>query len=67
MRRAQEQARAFPIEPLSDGVDLTLPGFLFGDEVVQAENQQRVRVRGTLSSIGSLYPAWSMRLYTSTG
>ena len=43
--RCQEQARAFPIEPLSDGVDFPLLGFLLGDEVVQAENHQRVRVR----------------------
>ena len=31
-------------EPLSDGVDFPLLGFLLGDEVVQAENHQRVRV-----------------------
>ena len=42
--RCQDQARAFPIEPLSDGVDFPLLGFLLGDEVVQAENHQRVRV-----------------------
>ena len=43
--RRQEQARAFPIEPLPDGVDLPRLGFLLGDEVVQAEDHQRVRVR----------------------
>ena len=42
--RCQDQACALPIEPLSDGVDFPLLGFLLGDEVVQAEHHQRVRV-----------------------
>jgi hypothetical protein len=39
-KRCQDRARALAVEPFSDGV-----GFpLLGDEVVQAENHQRVRV-----------------------
>ena len=42
--RRQDQAGAFPVEPLADGVDFPLIGFLLGDEVIQPEHHQRVRV-----------------------
>ena len=59
--RCQEQARAFPIEPLPDGVDFPRLGVLLGDEVVQAEDHQGVRVRENSLIDRELVPAWSMR------
>ena len=42
--RGEQQAGPFAFEPLADRVDFARLRFLFGDEVVQAEHHQRVRV-----------------------
>ena len=42
--RGKQQACAFAFEPLANRLDFGWLGFLFGDEVVQAEYQQCVRV-----------------------
>ena len=42
--RGEQQAGPFALEPLADRVDFVRFGFLFGDEVVQAEHHQRVGV-----------------------
>ena len=42
--RGEQQAGPFALEPLADRVDLARLRFLLGDEVVQAEHHQRVRV-----------------------
>ena len=42
--RTENQARAFPLEPLADGVDFLRRGLLLGDQVIEAEHHQRVRV-----------------------
>ena len=44
MVRREEQARAFPVEPLPDRVDFSRLGLLLGHEVIQTEHHQRVRV-----------------------
>ena len=42
--RREDQAGAFPLEPLPDRLDLALPGFLLGYEMVQTKDHQGVGV-----------------------
>ena len=42
--RTEDQARAFACEPLAQRLDFLRGGLLFGDQMIEAEHHQRVRV-----------------------
>ena len=44
MVRAENQARAFALEPLAHGFDFLRRRLLLGDQMIEAEHHQRVRI-----------------------